>query len=300
MWHFNQSNPRDVLFAKQLIFALQASGKKVFPDFYTAWHFDDKVAQKYLLESIEAPMVPSYVFYEKEKALEWIENTDFPKVFKLRRGAGSHHVKLVPNKKEAKKLVQKAFSGGFSQYNKWANLKDRWYKYQKGKTDLLNVLKGVLRIGYTTEFAKVTGPEKGYVYFQDFVPGNQFDYRVVVIGSKAFGIKRKVRENDFRASGSGVKLMNKELFDPQMIELAFDVTEKLNAQCVAFDFIMDGKDPKIVEISYGFTTDAIEGYWDRQLNWHQSSVSPQHWMIESLIDEIKGSQKSNRLFRDSA
>ncbi len=56
MWHFHQGSPRDILFAKQLIFALQTSGKRVFPDFNTVWHFDDKVGQKYLLEAIEAPI----------------------------------------------------------------------------------------------------------------------------------------------------------------------------------------------------------------------------------------------------
>src|SRR6056297_501216 len=108
MWHFHQTNHKDILFAKELIYSLQSAGKKVFPDFHTAWHFDDKVGQKYLLEAIDAPLVPSYVFYDKEKALDWIEKTDFPKVFKLRRGAGSAHVKLAETPNEAKKLVRKA------------------------------------------------------------------------------------------------------------------------------------------------------------------------------------------------
>ena len=63
MWHHHHTNSRDVLFAKQLLYSLQMSGVKVFPDFNTGWHFDDKVGQKYMLEAIGAPMVPSYVFY---------------------------------------------------------------------------------------------------------------------------------------------------------------------------------------------------------------------------------------------
>ena len=47
MWHFSQNSPKDFLFAKQLIFSVEAAGKKVFPDFHTTWHFDDKVGQKY-------------------------------------------------------------------------------------------------------------------------------------------------------------------------------------------------------------------------------------------------------------
>ena len=62
MWHHHHANYKDALFAKQLLYSLQIAGKKVFPDFNTGWHFDDKVGQKYLLEAIGAPLVTSYVF----------------------------------------------------------------------------------------------------------------------------------------------------------------------------------------------------------------------------------------------
>ena len=45
--------------------------------------------------------------------------------------------------------------------------------------------------------------EKCYFYVQDFIPNNNFDIRVIVVCDKAFAIKRYVRKNDFRASGSG-------------------------------------------------------------------------------------------------
>ena len=98
LWHHSHSKPSDILFAKQLLFSIQQSGKVVFPDFNTGWHFDDKVAQKYLLETVGAPLVPTYVFYSKEDAIDWVEQHEFPKVFKLRGGAGSANVKLVKTK----------------------------------------------------------------------------------------------------------------------------------------------------------------------------------------------------------
>ena len=66
MWHHHQSNYKDVLFAKQLLFSLEQSGKVVFPNFNTGWHFDDKVGEKYLFEAIGAPVVPTFVFYTKK------------------------------------------------------------------------------------------------------------------------------------------------------------------------------------------------------------------------------------------
>ena len=62
MWHHDQGNYKDVLFAKQLLFAVEQSGKKVFPDFKTNWYFDDKVGQKYLFESLGVPFVNTYIF----------------------------------------------------------------------------------------------------------------------------------------------------------------------------------------------------------------------------------------------
>ena len=100
MWHFNHKSPKASKFAKQLLFSVQASGKKVFPDFNTVWHFDDKVGQKYLLEAIGAPLAPAYVFYSKKEALEWAGKTSYPKVFKLRNGAGSDNVRLLNLKKK--------------------------------------------------------------------------------------------------------------------------------------------------------------------------------------------------------
>lgn len=289
MWHFNHSNTKDVLFAKQLLYSLQKSGIKVFPDFNTAWHFDDKVGQKYLLESVGAPLVPTYVFYDKNRALEWVQETEFPKVFKLRRGAGSAHVKLVKGRSQAQKLVRKAFSSGFSQYDKLTNLKDRWYKFRKGKTGLWNVAKGFLRFGKTTEFARIIGNEKGYIYFQDYIPNNKYDIRVIVINGKAFAIKRLVRENDFRASGSGHILYEKHHFDESTIELSFDLAEKLDSQCLAIDYVFQNNKPLIVEISYGFVKEGYyqcKGFWDRDLNWHEGPFNAQGWMVESLISGI--------------
>lgn len=289
MWHFHQANHKDVLFAKQLIYSLETSGKVVFPNFNTAWHFDDKIGQTYLLESINAPVVPSYVFYDEKIALEWLNNTEFPKVFKLRCGSGSSQVKFVDNLKEGKKLIYKAFSRGFRQYNAAPNLKERWRKYREGYTSFFNVFKGLLRFGYTTDFDRVTGNEKGYVYFQDFIPDNDYDIRIIVIDDKAFAIKRMVRKNDFRASGSGHIKYGKENFDDKTVRLSFKIAKKLKSQSLALDFVYDNGEPKIVELSYGYTKEVYEncnGYWDHNLNWHEEHFNPQHWMVETVKNTL--------------
>jgi len=286
LWHFSHINYKDMLFAKQLLFALEMAGKKVFPDFRTAWHFDDKVGQKYLLEAIGAPLIPSYVFYNQQEAQKWINEVAFPKVFKLRGGSGAVNVQLVRNRQEASRLVRKAFGKGFPQYNSWESLRERWRKYRQGQTDFKDVLKGIARFVYKTDFAQMRPNEKGYVLFQDFIPGNNFDTRVVVIGGKrALCEQRFCREGDFRASGSGNFKYGE--VPPEILEVAFRVAQELKLQSVAFDFILQEKKPLIVEMSYGFGAKGLAhcpGYYSADLKWH---AEPEPffwgWMVEELL-----------------
>lgn len=290
MWHFSNYEHKDSLFAKQLIYSLEQKGLKVFPNFKTCWHFDDKVGQKYLLESINAPLVPSYVFYTKKEALEWIDKTTFPKVFKLRGGSGSSNVKLVQDKHGAKKLVNRAFGKGFSQFDRINHLKFRYSSFKSGKESFLAVIKGIVRLFIGSDYSNNYPKEKGYVYFQDFIPDNKFDIRVIVIDNKAFALKRLVRKNDFRASGGGNIIYDFKQIDERCVRIAFDINKQIGSQSIAFDFVFDEKNkPLVVEISYGFDVhayDKCEGYWDSDLNWHKGVISPQEWMIENLMKSI--------------
>ncbi len=184
LWHHSHAIYKDVISAKKILFALERSGKKVFPNFNTCWHFDDKVAQKYLLEAIRAPLVPSYAFYEKKDAIDWVNQTSFPKVFKLKGGAGSANVKLVKTKRQAIRIINKAFGKGFSQFDRLGHLKERYNRYRQGKDTLIGVCSGIGRLLIPTSFARWQGRDKGYVYFQDFIPNNLYDIRVIVIDEK--------------------------------------------------------------------------------------------------------------------
>jgi hypothetical protein len=206
----------------------------------------------------------------------------------LRGGAGSANVKLVKTKKQAIRLVKQAFGRGFPQFDRWNDFMERLRRYRERRGSLWSVCKGVGRLFIITEFAKMHGREKGYAYFQDFIPGNAFDIRIIVIGEKAFAFKRFVRKNDFRASGGGNFAYRKEEIDERCVRIAFELNEKINSQSIAYDFVFDEQNtPLIVEISYGFIKevyDRCEGYWDRELNWHEGeNFDFCGWMVENLI-----------------
>jgi hypothetical protein len=152
-------------------------------------------------------------------------------------------------------------------------------------------LKGFVRLVYPPEFSRALGRDHGYAYFQEFVPNNESDTRVIVIDRKAFALKRFVRENDFRASGSGHFAYGREEFDERCVRISIDATRLLGSQCAAFDFVFDQeRNPLMVEISYGFVKEVYDpcaGYWDEDLNWHPVSFNPQAWMVEGLIKTVR-------------
>jgi len=290
MWHHSQNNPKDLLIAKPILFSIEQAGKVVFPDFKTNWHFDDKLGQKYLLESLGIPFVKSFAFFNRKEAMDWVKTSVYPVVFKLRGGAGSSNVKLIKTQKEAKNTIKTAFGRGFSNYDAYAALKEIIRKRNIGKANNIEVIKAIAHLCIAPMFAKIAGRERGYVYFQEFIPNNTFDIRVIVIGDKAFAIKRMVRKNDFRASGSGNILYEKEHFDDDTIKLAFEVSRKLDSQCSAYDFVYKNGKPLVIEVSYGFDPkgyEACSGYWNNDLEWFPGKFNPYFWMVDDVIKKIK-------------
>lgn len=289
LWHHYHENAKDIQFAKQLLYSLECSGKLVYPDFRTNWHFDDKLGQKYLFEAIKAPVVPSYAFYNKKEALEWAKNTSYPKVFKLRGGSSSENVMLVKSSSKANRLIKKAFNRGFPIYTAWGSLKERWRLYRSGMERLNKVFVGMVRLVIPTYYSRIRGREKGYVYFQDFIPDNTSDIRVTIVNKKCWAVRRLVRPGDFRASGSGEVDGEVTSIPEKAIRIAFSITKKLTLQSAAFDFVLNNDEPLIVEMSYafGFHDEQLKhGYWDEELNFFPGPFNPFNWMVELVIGEL--------------
>ena len=205
-------------------------------------------------------------------------------------------VSLVKNKAEAGKLIRKAFGKGFNHINRKASFKDkiRVFQNERSVQTALGVLKGLGRFIILTEEEKMSGKEKGYIYFQDYIPNNEYDIRLTVIGNRCTAVRRYNRKNDFRASGSGKYKFEPELFDIKNINLAFELSEKLNMQSCAFDFVKKGDKYLIVEISYCFPVivpNNLLGYWDRNLQWHPGPIIPEHFIIEDLINSLRNGEK---------
>lgn len=280
IWHWTQNSHADKRIALSVIKSAELMGKAVYPNTNTCWMFDDKVAEKYLLEAVNAPLVDSYVFFTEEEALKWIKGQKLPVVYKLPQGAGSTNVRLVNNMKDAKRICKMHFSlTGRPEIDMrlyYANKKNYF-------SEIVNMQK--------KNILKYSVMNRGYIYFQKYLSGNKYDIRVTIIGNRAVIFKRKNREGDFRASGSGMIDYNVSGEDLKAIPIAQDIVKKIKAQTMAFDFIYDWKSQElaIVEMSYGFVPKAVKnalGWYDDDLNFHLERTDVNEYIIKQLLSEL--------------
>ena len=134
-------------------------------------------------------------------------------------------------------------------------------------------------------------PQKNYALFQDFLPDNDFDTRVTVIGNRAFAFRRFNRPGDFRASGSGRIDYDPGAIDLRCVSAALEAVRKLGSQSMAFDYLFRGKDrePVVGEISYCYADWAVEhcsGHWDAGLNWHAGHLWPEEAHVDDFLAEV--------------
>ena len=289
LFHLPLFDLKAQLFSSYIVRSVELIGVRVFPSNEGFWHFDDKIAQKYLFESFDVPMCKTWVFFDREQALNWAEKTSYPKIFKLRRGAGSHNVKMINSSSQAKKIIHKMFDAGIKPVSGiLTDYKTAIYKHNKQK-DWMGVAKRLPSTLANIKKMKMSIPnEKGYAYFQDYLPDNDYDTRITVVGDRAYAFRRFTRPGDFRASGSGRIDWTQDTIDKKCLQIAFDASSRIGSQCLAFDFVYDSaKSPVVLEVSYAFVADAVyncPGYWDIQMNYHSGQSWPQDAILIDMFN----------------
>lgn len=289
IWHYENYSNADLMEAQNILDIAASMGLKVYPDHNTAWHFDDKIAEMYALQAVCAPIPKSWVFYELETCLQWLENEcEYPIIAKLRRGSGSNNVKLLKNYAEAKKYAKRMFGEGISPAQSLVYKTFSKVQSTRDWKTFVDRFKKIPDFLWSRRFGKGLPNEKGYCYFQKYIPNKGFDIKVAVVNGKCSFLTRHTRKADFRASGSGDFFYDKELLTKDIVHSALETAEKLGVQCIGFDFVVNKETNKgyIIEMCHGFDVDAVYecgGYWDRNLEWHDEPINVKFEIMEQLF-----------------
>lgn len=280
-------NPDDKQKAKRLIFLIDKYLHiPVFPDWNTYWHYDDKISQSYLFQALGINTPKTWIFWDEQQALKWAESITYPLVHKLSVGASSSYVTYIKSIEEAKKMIKQDFKGNVLSQARTIGFPITRKSIVRIIERLEEAIKYVLWGKYPTLPKHFWQPEKNYSFFQEFVPDNKCDTRVTIIGNRAFAFRRWNRDNDFRASGSGKLDYSTSEINEQCIHKAFEISQKAEFQCMAYDFLLNQGVPVLSEISYTFSDQAVydcPGYWDKDLNWHEGHVWPEEAQVEDFI-----------------
>jgi len=288
MWrHAHVSHDR--LVAKRLLPVIEHDlGLCVYPDQKTCWHYDDKVAQWYLLQAHDIPIPQTWVFWDEKDAMAFLKDAQYPLVMKLAGGAGSQNVRKIDTAAQAHHWLKKLFSAGVFALGAFGKTRRETID-QKLRSSVKKLL------GRETEYWYEL--HKNYVILQEFLPGNEFDTRVTVIGNRAFAYRRFNRANDFRASGSGNFSPAPGEIDLETVRLAFRLASRLGTQSVAVDGLRRGEDRVVGEISYTYVSWMVQsapGHWEMQGNpetgklaWCEGHMWPEEAQIQDFLARLK-------------
>jgi hypothetical protein len=265
-------------------------GIKCYPDESASWPYDDKIRQQYLFAAAGFPMAEGWVFYDLQKALRWIEHSPLPLVFKLRKGAASENVVLVRDRRTARGLTKRMFGVGVPTKGIPGRGNLVWQ-------DMRSSVRNLVRVG--RDAARRTFPnfkttdrhwerEKNYVYFQKFLPGNDYDTRVTVIGDRAFAFRRWVRRGDFRASGSGRIDYSIKGIDLAFVKQAFAISKHFYYKSMAYDFLYDEeRRVALCEASYTYVDQAVyrcPGHWNSRLEFQEGHLWPAYCQLKDALE----------------
>ena len=166
-------------------------GIPVWPERILRDIFENKIAQTYLLEAHDIPRPRTWIYWREEEALEALSTLPYPLVAKLSRGMKSDGVALVHSPAEARTLVKQMFSFGAQSLDLLRNRRARMFgRY----TPMLSAMRKGRIAGHL---------EYGYVFLQEFLPGNTFDTRLVVQGDHVCGARRINRPGTFEPAEAG-------------------------------------------------------------------------------------------------
>lgn len=297
MWRY-PSSARARSYGKRLTYAIEAGlGMPVFPSLQSSWYYEDKPGQHYFFETAGIPSANTQVFWIRQQAERFCDRTTYAFVLKLAGGHQSSNVRLVQNRHEAMFYVDELFNHGVMSLGYRPASRARLLLRRLRAAAAL--IKGHNPYGSTTD-AEL---QYGYFYAQEFLPDNGFEVSVIVIGKRAFAVRRFAHPGDFRTRGSTGRMdWDPRAIGEDAIRLAYEVARKLGAQTMAVDILHRAGKPVVIEMTVnyaGWVVRECPGHWildgepqSGELTWLDSPMRAEDAVFDDFLSEIRCSAPS--------
>jgi glutathione synthase/RimK-type ligase-like ATP-grasp enzyme len=236
-------------FIEDIIYYLELNGAIVIPRYRYLKANNNKVFMELLRRTLPAEFgtgINSRVFGCLEEAKEFLDDIKYPVVFKQAAGAMSEGVGLGLSRNDLNTKLKKLAATSFF------------------IEDIKDLLRPIKHKGYIKE----SRFRKKFI-LQDFIPELKGDFKVLIYSDKFYVLKRGVKQNDFRASGSGLRDFVKDLPEG-LLDFSHKFFLSLNVPNASLDIGFNGTSFFLIEfqcIYFGSYTITFSDYfWRRTQN----------------------------------
>lgn len=106
------------MFDERLWTLVSAGGRRIFPDYESLWMWESKRRIHYWLEANKIPHPKTWLFYDRQDAMDFIDQCDPPIVFKSDLGSGACGVIIFRDRHMLRKHTNICFNKGFTTYRR--------------------------------------------------------------------------------------------------------------------------------------------------------------------------------------
>jgi glutathione synthase/RimK-type ligase-like ATP-grasp enzyme len=263
-------------YIEDIVYGLELEKLKVVPSYKYLKSHHNKVFMEILrdifsynsIKNIESKHFGTY-----EEITETIKSLNYPLILKSSFGSTSKGVTLIKNKSDAINKIKK-ISSSFNFLNFFRD-QIRFIKHKGYQRDSLNRNKFIV---------------------QNFIKGLDGDYKVLIFGDKYYVLKRGIKKNDYRASGSGIKSFSHSIPDG-ILDFSKSFFDILQSPFASLDICFDGNEFFLIEFQLlNFGTYTIEkspfyfkkksGKWkcfDKSSNLEEVFVESVNFYIKNIL-----------------
>lgn len=273
-------------FIEDCLLYAESCGGLLIPNFQLFRSHENKFYQELHKKKVGITLPSSRLIGSMEDLDECISDLSFPLVLKTSNGFGSKGVSKINTPDELRGSVM----AQLHEIHPPAKNIIRRIKQQKEHQKKIAPYEGKypLRVGR--------------LILQEFLDGLKFDWKVLVFGNTCFCIKRYVRDNDFRASGSG-KFSFDETPPDSLLNFAIDVVRRLGTPWASLDIAELQDTFALIEyqcVHFGLYTlmRNSKAYVHQDASWIAQPVenpNPEKYFCDALLDFIASKNIAEQL-----